>query len=138
MIRKQIHLLNRKMTAVHPIRAINKQLVRGQFLHVGANFTHPVNRHVHVAPYRTGELIAALIGENGRVFGIGQVRVSVDVREKCVNVGFEGRYDGVVCVELLDEGAGGVGGLGEVEACPAEEIIFPAVIVVLGCQSLLN
>lgn len=131
MVRKQIDRLHSQMRTIHPIRAVDKKLLGRELLDILGDLAHPRHRHVHVAKDGPTELVAVLIGEDGRVVGIAEIRIGVDMREERVNVRFERGNDIGVGVELLDLRGGRVGGLGEVEAGPAEEVVFSAVVIVL-------
>lgn len=131
VVGKDVNLIDLKVRNVNAIGTVDKQLLGGQVLNVASDFADPVGGAVHVSPLGPEELVAGLNGEDGGILGEGEVREGVVVGEEGGDVGFEGGDDGRVVVEGHHGGVAGVFGLGEVVACPAEEVEFSAMVVVL-------
>ena len=131
MVGHDVDAGQREGRSVDAVGAVDDEFLRREFLDVRGYFGRPGGGHVHVAEDGAAELVACFVGEDGGVFGVGEVCVGVAVGEEVVDVGFEvGDYGGVG-VELLDEWGDGRGGGGDVYAAEAEEGEFAAVVVVL-------
>lgn len=131
VVREDVYLLDAEMRLVDAVRAIKHELIWSDALDVFRNVRYPVSRAVHVPPDGTQQLIASLIREYRGVFCIRQVVVLVSVCQKRLDVVLECSDNGAVRVELLNRGVGAVPRLSEVEASPAQEVVFPTMVIIL-------
>ena len=127
-----------EMRLVDAIRAVDAEFVRPEFLDVPADLVCPLDRNVFVGENGSTKLVAGFVCEDGRVFGVGEARIRVDVREEVFDVVFEIVDDGPVRVELLHERIYRRSGAADVDPAEAKEVEFAAVIVVVvvnqGCE----
>lgn len=133
MIGEDVDLFDGEMGLVDAVRAVLDQFLRSQLFDVRGDLLRPGVGHVFVAEGGSAELVAGLVGVDGRVVGVGEAGVGVYVGQERVDVGFEIVDYCPVRVEFEDGGVDGTVAIGgrDVDATPAKKGIFAAVVVIL-------